>query len=73
MLGWTAQRIVVIDEDLGLSGAGIVERSGFDRLTAEVAPGYVGIVLGLELCMSFSGGGEDALRDQTFHTSKHKL
>jgi predicted DNA-binding transcriptional regulator AlpA len=39
----------VIDEDLGLSGAGIVERSGFARLTAEVALGHVGIVLGLEV------------------------
>ena len=49
MLGWLAQQIVVIDEDLGLSGAGIVERSGFARLTAEVALGHVGIVLGLEV------------------------
>jgi len=48
-LGWPAQQIVVIDEDLGLSGAGIVERSGFARLTAEVALGHVGIVLGLEV------------------------
>ena len=49
MLGWLAQQIVVIDEDLGLSGTGIVERSGFARLTAEVALGHVGIVLGLEM------------------------
>ena len=28
-LGWTADRIVVIDEDLGLSGSGFVARSGF--------------------------------------------
>src|SRR5712672_2681237 len=48
-LGWPAQQIVVIDEDLGLSGAGIIERSGFARLTAEVALGHVGIVLGLEV------------------------
>ena len=39
----------MIDEDLGLSGAGVVERSGFARLTAEVALGHVGIVLGLEV------------------------
>ena len=31
------ERIVVIDEDLGLSGSGSVARSGFARLTAEVA------------------------------------
>jgi DNA invertase Pin-like site-specific DNA recombinase len=48
-LGWPAAQVVVIDEDLGLSGAGVVERSGFGRLTAEVALGHVGIVLGLEV------------------------
>jgi DNA invertase Pin-like site-specific DNA recombinase len=48
-LGWPAERIVVIDEDLGLSGSGVVERTGFARLTAEVALGHVGIVLGLEV------------------------
>jgi DNA invertase Pin-like site-specific DNA recombinase len=48
-LGWPAPQIVVVDEDLGLSGAGTVERSGFARLTAEVALGHVGIVLGLEV------------------------
>ena len=48
-LGWPGDRIVVIDEDLGLSGAGVVERTGFARLTTEVALGHVGIVLGLEV------------------------
>ena len=48
-LGWPDERIVVIDEDLGLSGAGFVARSGFARLTAEVALARVGLVLGLEV------------------------
>ena len=48
-LGWPTDRIVVIDEDLGLSGSGAVARSGFARLTAEVALGHVGLVLGLEV------------------------
>jgi DNA invertase Pin-like site-specific DNA recombinase len=48
-LGWPDDRITVIDEDLGLSGSGDVARSGFARLTAEVALGHVGIVLGLEV------------------------
>src|SRR5438477_5838466 len=48
-LGWPAQQVLVIDEDLGVSGSGIIERSGFARLTAEVALGHVGIVLGLEV------------------------
>jgi DNA invertase Pin-like site-specific DNA recombinase len=48
-LGWPPDRIVVIDEDLGLTGSGAVARSGFARLTAEVALGHVGLVLGLEV------------------------
>ena len=48
-LGWTKESVTVIDEDLGLSGSGSVERSGFARLTAEVALGHVGIVVGLEV------------------------
>jgi DNA invertase Pin-like site-specific DNA recombinase len=48
-LGWSADRILVIDEDLGLSGSGFVARSGFARLTAEVALAHVGLVLGLEV------------------------
>ena len=48
-LGWPDDRIIVIDEDLGLSGSGSVARSGFARLTAEVALAHVGIVLGLEV------------------------
>src|SRR5690349_15078755 len=48
-LGWPPQQVLVIDEDLGLSGSGTVVRSGFARLTAEVALGHVGIVLGLEV------------------------
>jgi DNA invertase Pin-like site-specific DNA recombinase len=48
-LGWVGDSIVVIDQDLGLSGSGAVARSGFARLTAEVALGHVGLVLGLEV------------------------
>ena len=47
-LGWPTDRVVVIDEDLGLTGSGAVARSGFARLIAEVALGHVGLVLGLE-------------------------
>lgn len=48
-LGWQTDQIVVIDEDLGLSGASGVERSGFQRLVAEVGLGRVGLVMGLEV------------------------
>ncbi len=48
-LGWPDERIMVIDEDLGLSGSGSAARSGFARLTSEVALAHVGLVLGLEV------------------------
>jgi DNA invertase Pin-like site-specific DNA recombinase len=48
-LGWSKQQVVIIDEDLGLSGASTDKRSGFARLTSEVALAHVGIVLGLEV------------------------
>ena len=48
-LGWRPEQIIVVDEDLGLSGASAVERSGFQRLVAEVGLGRVGLVMGLEV------------------------
>ena len=48
-LGWAREQVTVVDEDLGLSGSGSVKRSGFARMTAEVALGHVGIVRGLEV------------------------
>ena len=48
-LGFTREQVTVIDEDLGISGSGLSERSGFARLTAEVALGHAGLVLGLEV------------------------
>src|SRR6516164_7854222 len=48
-LGWPEESVVIIDEDLGLSGSGAVARPGFARLTAEVALARVGLILGLEV------------------------
>ena len=48
-LGWEASRIVVIDSDLGQSGASAADREGFQRLVAEVGLGHVGLVMGLEV------------------------
>jgi DNA invertase Pin-like site-specific DNA recombinase len=48
-LGFPRAAVVVIDEDLGVSGSGVADRSGFARLAAEVALGHVGLVLGLEV------------------------
>jgi DNA invertase Pin-like site-specific DNA recombinase len=47
--GWASDRIVVIDEDLGKSGATAVRRVGFERLVTEVSLGHVGLILGLEM------------------------
>lgn len=49
VLGWQPERVVVIDQDLGQSGASAVDRAGFQRLVAEVGLGKVGLVLGLEV------------------------
>jgi DNA invertase Pin-like site-specific DNA recombinase len=46
MLGFL--RVTVIDEDLGRSGTGSVERPGFGRLLTAVCSGRVGAVLALE-------------------------
>jgi excisionase family DNA binding protein len=48
LLGWPEDQIVVIDCDLGLSGAS-VDREGFQRLVAEVGLGKAGLVMGLEV------------------------
>ena len=48
-LGWEASQIVVIDQDLGQSGASATDREGFQRLVAEVGLGHVGLVMGLEV------------------------
>jgi hypothetical protein len=47
-LGWPVERIIVIDSDLGLSGASAVDREGFQKLVTEVSLGKAGIVLGLK-------------------------
>jgi DNA invertase Pin-like site-specific DNA recombinase len=48
-LGWKREQVKILDQDLGVSGSGLAERSGFAHMTAEVALGHVGIVLGLEV------------------------
>ena len=41
-------RVVVIDEDLGKSGSGLVDRPGFGQLLAAICGGEAGAVLALE-------------------------
>jgi DNA invertase Pin-like site-specific DNA recombinase len=47
-LGWPHERVQVIDEDLGKSGAGSVERHGFQKLIAEIGLGNAGLVVSLD-------------------------
>jgi DNA invertase Pin-like site-specific DNA recombinase len=48
-LGWPIERVVVIDHDLGQSGASAADREGFQQLVSDVSLGRAGIVLGLEV------------------------
>jgi len=48
-LGWRSEDVVVIDKDLGLSGACAADREGFQELVTAVSLGRAGIVLGLEV------------------------
>lgn len=47
--GWPSPPIVVIDEDLGLSGTSSEQRLGFQRLVTAISLGTVGIVLVTEI------------------------
>ena len=47
-LGWPHERVQVIDEDLGKSGAGGVDRHGFQKLIAEIGLGNAGLVVSLD-------------------------
>jgi DNA invertase Pin-like site-specific DNA recombinase len=46
--GWPRERVQVIDEDLGCSGATSDGRPGFQRLIAEIGLGHAGLVLSLD-------------------------
>ena len=48
-MGWSPERVIVIDEDQGQSGQSMVTRLGFQRLLAEVSLDHVGLILGLEM------------------------
>jgi len=48
-LGWPDDSVIVIDNDLGKSGASAADREGFQQLVADVGMGKAGIVLGIEV------------------------
>jgi DNA invertase Pin-like site-specific DNA recombinase len=47
--GWSDSRVLVIDDDQGLSGQSIDNRPGLQRLLAEVSLGRAGIIFGREV------------------------
>jgi DNA invertase Pin-like site-specific DNA recombinase len=52
------QQVVVLDEDLGRSGSGMVERSGFQQLVGAVCAGAVGAVFCIEASRLARNGRE---------------
>ena len=52
--------VVVIDDDLGRSGSGLVERPGFQKLVAMVCGGTIGAVFCIEASRLSAGRGERA-------------
>jgi DNA invertase Pin-like site-specific DNA recombinase len=49
LMGWPKERVLVIDDDLGKSGASSEGRIGFRRLVSEVSLNHVGMILGVEM------------------------
>jgi DNA invertase Pin-like site-specific DNA recombinase len=48
-LGWSQERILTIDDDLGKSGSSVEGRVGCQRLVTEVGLNHVGLILGIEM------------------------
>ena len=48
-LGWAPRQVVIVDDDLGRSGAEATAREGFKALVADVGLGKVGIIFGIEV------------------------
>ena len=47
-LGWPAERVIVIDSDMGQSGASATDRRGFQEMVRQVRRGCVGVVMALD-------------------------
>lgn len=48
-LGWSTERIKVIDSDLGQSGRSATHRTGFQQLVTDLSLGHVGIIFGYDV------------------------
>jgi DNA invertase Pin-like site-specific DNA recombinase len=47
-LGWPEERVIIIDRDIGQSGASAIDRPGFQTLVRQVRQECVGIVMALD-------------------------
>ena len=47
-LGWPAERVIVIDSDMGQSGASATDRQGFQEMVRQIRRGCVGVVMALD-------------------------
>ncbi len=59
LLGFAS--VTVIDDDLGRSGSGLVERPGFQKLVASVCSGAIGAVFCIE-ASRLARNGRDSIR-----------
>lgn len=48
-LGWQPDNILIIDNDLGLTGTSVELRSGFKEVVSQVTTGHVGIILSYDV------------------------
>ncbi len=48
-LGWPKDRVLIIDDDQGVTGRTAEHRSGFHRIVAEVTMEHVGLILGIDM------------------------
>lgn len=48
-LGWKADNVVIIDSDLGLTGASAEKREGFKEIVTKVTLSKVGIILSYDV------------------------
>jgi len=73
-LGWQPRQVVIVDGDLGRSGAEATAREAFKGLVADVGLGRVGIVFGIEGLPASRGttGLVPATRSVRHHRHPHR-
>jgi len=62
-LGWPRERVHIIDEDLGKSGASADQRLGFQRLLADIGLARVGLVTSFDASRLARNNSESLARN----------